>query len=58
MEAALKIRSRDFETVQNIEDEKQKELFKTVTDPTGDLIANGKSSINDWTFKDNNTTKK
>ena len=32
LETQLKIRSGDFETIQNIEHEKQKELFQSIVD--------------------------
>ena len=57
LKTALQVRSRDFETIQNIEDKKQNELLKSITDPADGLITNDKITINDYTIDDNNNAK-
>ena len=38
LETQLKVRLRDFETIQNIENEKQKELFQSAVDHSNNGI--------------------
>lgn len=38
LETQLKVRLRDFETIQNIENEKQKELFQSTVDHSNNRI--------------------
>lgn len=52
----MKIRSRNFETIQNIEDEKQKELFQLTVDPSNNAIRlNDGITIDDCIIEDSET---
>ena len=57
LKTALQVRSRDFEIIQNIEDKKQNELLRSITDPADGLITNDKITISDYIIDDNNNAK-
>ena len=48
------MQSKDFETIQNIEDEEKNELIKSITNPLEGQIVNNKITISDSTRGDNN----
>ena len=58
LETALKISSEDFYTTQNIEDDKQKELFEATKTANDDREINDQITIEDCTINGNKTNKK
>ena len=58
LETALKISSEDFYTTQNIEDDKQKELFEATKTANDDMEINDQITIEDCTINGNKTNKK
>ena len=48
------MQSKDFETIQNIEDEEKNELIKSITNSLEGQIANNKITISDSIRGDNN----
>lgn len=58
LEKSLGMPSKNFETIQNIEQCNtkwiQNELIKTITDPPDSLIVNDKITISDYTIDNNN----
>ena len=43
------MRAKDFETIQNIEDDKQKELIKAIVNPWDGQVVNDKITVSDYT---------
>ena len=54
LQTGLTIQPRDFETIQNIEDEEKTELIKSITNSSEGQIVNNKIAISDYTRDDNN----
>ena len=48
------MRAKDFETIQNIEDDKQKELIKAIVNPWDGQVVNDKITVSDYTRGKNN----
>ena len=48
------MRTKDFETNQNIEDDKQKELIKAIVNPWDGQLVNDKKTVSDYTREKNN----
>ena len=47
LETSLETWSEGFKTVENIEEEKNKKLFKSIVDPAEDLTANDQVTVDD-----------
>ena len=54
VETRMQIRSRDFETIDNIDEENKKELLKSVIDPLDGQYVNNNITPSDYTRDDNN----
>ena len=54
VETRMQIRSRDFETIDNIDEGNKKELLKSVTDPLDGKYVNDNITPPDYTRDDNN----
>ena len=50
IETELKQNERDFETLENLFDEAKRDLTKTFTDPSDDMIVDD-MNVNDWVNK-------
>ena len=48
------MRAKDFETIQNVEDDKQKELIKAMKYPLDGQVVNDKITVSDYTRDKNN----
>ena len=48
------MRAKDFETIQNVEDDKQKELIKAMIYPLDGQVVNDKITLSDYTRDKNN----
>ena len=44
-----------FSNVKNIEEEKNRKLFKSIVDPAEGLIVNDQVTVDDWNLANNNT---
>lgn len=43
------MRAKDFEMIQNVEDEKQKELIKSIVGPLDGQVVNDKIAVSEYT---------
>ena len=57
LKTSLATRSEDFKTVENIEEEKKRKLFKSIVDPIEGLIVNDQITLDDSNLAYNNTDR-
>ena len=55
LETSLATRSNKFETVESIEEEKNRKLFKSIVDLAEVLIVNEQVTVDSWNLANNNT---
>ena len=54
LQTSLNMRAKDFEMIQNVEDEKQKELIKSIVGPLDGQVVNDKITVSEYTWDENN----
>ena len=57
LEITMELYSKDFKTIKNIEDEKQKDVFRAATNANEGMEINNKIAIDDWTIDDENNKR-